>query len=107
MSERFAFVTPKKRFMRLVLHKLKLQSHTSLRAVEERAELLRSEIVLHVARVPVVRDVEDRNARAPLVLLAAKGNGESFRHEQIEGHQRRKAAAFVTWTNKILLIVQQ
>ena len=58
----------------LVFYKLELQTHTALGAVEERPELLAGEIVLHVTRVPVIRDVEDRKARTAFVLLAMKRN---------------------------------
>src|SRR6185369_16544684 len=94
-----------KRFKRSVLHKLKLQSNASIGAVEERAELRGVDIVLHVARVPVVRDVEERHARAAFVFLAAKRNRESLGHEQIQRHQLRKTAAVITWTNEVLLLV--
>src|SRR5689334_8950313 len=93
--------------LELVLHKLELQAHAAIGAVIERAELLRVQVVLHVARVPVVRDIEDRQARASFVFLAAKRDRETFRYEHIERHQLRKAAARVTWSHKVLLLVQQ
>src|SRR5690242_16335289 len=102
---RFALVAPKER--RLVLHKLELQSHAAVGAVIKGAELLRIQVVLHVARVPVICDVEDRQPRPSFVFLAAKRNRNTFRHQQVERHQLRKAAALVTRTNEVLLLVHE
>src|SRR6185503_11987944 len=44
-------------------------------------------------------------ARAPLVLLAAKGNRQTFRHKQIERQQARKAPALIAWSNEVVLFV--
>src|SRR5690349_12197487 len=79
-SSRFAFGSSRKGD--LVLHKLKLQAHAAAGAVIKGAELRSVKVVLHVARVPVVRDVEDRQPRASFVFLAARRNRETFRHQQ-------------------------
>src|ERR1043165_10053350 len=77
----------------LAFNELELQSHTAIGTVEERSELPAGDIVLHIPRVPVIRDVEDGEARASLVLFPAKTNLQPFHHEQVKRHQGREAAA--------------
>src|ERR1043165_4130370 len=91
----------------LLVNELQLQSPTAIGTFEERSELPAGDIVLHIPRVPVIRDVEDGEARASLVLFPAKTNLESFHHEQVERHQVRKASAFIAWSNEILLLVHE
>src|ERR1041384_1825918 len=91
----------------LVFNELELQSHTAIGTVEERSELPAGDIVLHIPRVPVIRDVEDGEARASLVLFPAKTNLQSFHHEQVKRHQVREASAFIAWSNEILLLVHE
>src|SRR6185369_17207080 len=86
----------------LVFYKLKLQSNTSIGTVEERPKLFTRDIVLHVARIPMIRYVEDCESRASLVLFSAKTDLECFHHEHVESHQLRKTPAFIAWSNKIL-----
>src|SRR6185369_1780120 len=67
-----------------IFYKLKLQSHTAIGTVEERPKLSTGDIVLHVAGIPVIRDVEDCESRASLVLFPAKTDLECFHHENVE-----------------------
>ena len=63
----------------LELHELKLGPETTLGAVIESAELRTIEVVLNVARVPMIGDVEDRYADSTPVFLPAKWNPQPFR----------------------------
>src|ERR1051326_2526789 len=90
---------------RLVFYKLELQANTAIGTVEERPELAARDIVLHIARVPVICNVEDCKPRTPFVLFAAKLDLQSLHHEHVERHQLRKACPLVAWSNKILLLV--
>src|SRR5690349_315358 len=89
----------------LILNEFELQSHAAIGTVEERSKLPAVDVVLHVARVPVIRDVKDGESRASLVLFTAKTDLESFHHEHLECQKLRKAPAFISWSNKILLVV--
>ena len=93
--------------MSSVFYKLKLQSHTPIGAIKEGSKLSARQVVLHVARVPVIRDVEDRESRPSFIFLTAKRNVESFRYEQIEREESWKSSAFISWTNEVLIFVQQ
>ncbi len=93
--------------LRLIFHKFEFQPHTASGAVVERPELLGRDIVLHVTRIPVIGDVEDRESGPTSVLFAAKRNPESFGNQQVQRQQSWKASTLITWTNKILLLVQK
>src|SRR5437660_6951311 len=58
------------RFRPSILHKLKLQTHVQPRAVVEAAELWIDHVLLHVAWVEMVRQVEKCDAGATVILLA-------------------------------------
>jgi len=56
----------------LEFNELKLGPETAVGTIVERPKLGTREVVLHIARVPVVGDVEDSQAHTPSVLLPAK-----------------------------------
>lgn len=90
-----------------VLHNLKLRSETPFSAVEERAELTTVDVVLHVAWVPVVCDVEDRQSNTTLVLLPAEGNRHAFSYQHIKREQTREAPAFVSRADEVLIFINE
>ena len=90
---------------RSVLHKLKLQPHAYSRTVIEAAKLRAGEIVLHIARIEVVSHVEEGDARAAAIDLAAKRNLQPLHYQYIESEETGKAAGRVALTYKILLLV--
>src|SRR5215212_547794 len=92
-------VNPVKGLLRSVFYKLKFQSHTAVRTVVESPKLLGGDVVLDVTRIPMISDVEDCKAGPPFVPLAAKRNTQTFRDEQVERQQPRKASTLITWAN--------
>ena len=70
----------------LKLNQLEFCAEASVGAVEERAKLAAVNIVLHVARVPVIGNIEDGQSDSPFVPLAAEGNGHAFRNQDVECH---------------------
>ena len=60
------------------LHEFEPCPDTTIGTVVESAELRTINVVLHVSRVPMIRDVEDRHTHSTLVLLSAKGNSQTL-----------------------------
>ncbi len=89
------------------LHKLKLSSEAPVRTVVKRSKLRAVEVVLHVARVPVVGNIENGNTHPALVLLSAERDLDSFRHQQIERHQPGEASAVVARSDEVLILIEQ
>src|SRR6266496_797014 len=88
------------------LYELKLRPKAAPGAVVESTKLWAREVVLHITRVPVVGDVEDRQPHSSLVLLLAEGNLQPLGHKQIKCRQLRKASTTISWTNVVLLLIQ-
>src|SRR5262245_3218346 len=102
----YPVATPTSRGSTSILQEFELQTHAQTRTVIEAAKLWAGKVVLHVARVEMISDVEDRNAGAASVFLTAKRNHESFHYQHIERKQMRKAASGITLAYKVLLLIQ-
>ena len=94
------------RFRPSILHKLKLQTHVQPRAVVEAAELWIDQVLLHVAWVEMVRQVEKCDAGATVILLALELNRHPFHNQHVERKQMREAACRISLADEILLLVQ-
>src|ERR1041385_3609721 len=89
-----------------ILHELELQTHADARAIVEPAELGTRNVVLHVARIEMVGDVEEGYAGAAVILLALEWNRQPFHHQHIERQHVWVTAARIARAHEILLLVQ-
>src|SRR5688572_28479908 len=101
----------------LELHELKLQSNAPARAVVERTEICGVNVVLKIARVPVVREIEQFYAEASGKLTAPKLRGnespighsrrQSLRNLKIERKELRITPGAIARSHKVLILVDQ
>src|SRR3954469_257243 len=89
-----------------ILHELKLQPHAHAGTVVEAAKLRARDIVLHVARIEMVGDVEEGNARTAVIFLALERNRQALHDQHVECENMRVAASAVSSAYKILLLIQ-
>ena len=82
---------------------LELGSHGRAQAVEELAELQAAGVVLKIARIEMVRDIENRGPGAH--TLVEKGDLEAFQDLHIEGHKGGKASSLVALADEIKTII--
>src|ERR1043166_6448886 len=92
-----------RRALELLEVHLKLGSHGRSQAVEEFAEVEAAGIVLKIARIEMVRDVENRGPCAH--ALVKKGDFEAFQDLHIDRHKGRKASSLVTPADEIQTII--
>ena len=91
----------------LVLYEFKLGPETAVGTVVEGSERWAGEVILHIARIPVVSNIEDSYSYPASVLFTAERNLQAFHYQQVQRQQSGKAPAAVPRPHVILLLIKK
>src|ERR1051325_8535424 len=93
----------RERHVRALEVHLKFSSHGRAQAVEELAEVQATDVVLKIARIEMVCDIENRGPGAH--TLVEKGDLEAFQDLHIDRHKGWEAPCLVARTDEIQTII--
>src|SRR5882672_7510215 len=74
-------------------------------AVREGAEFLTRQIILEIARVEMIRHIENLQPYFRTVLLPPSWETNTFHHLQVERSECWKAPGAIAWTDKVSVLV--